>query len=977
MSIPIDNFWRLLVESRLLTPEDCQRLNGEFGHVKGAAQQGNSRTLSEWLVSRNVISRYQASLLQAGRPGPFLFGDYRSYDRVDDGALAGCFRAMHVPTGHPVILKFLQGPVVQDQQRWVAAANRSRHFASLVDPIFWRTYELIDLTSYKIVVMEDLKGRSLAQLLQSAGRLPAGEACRILYQTAMNLSQLHQMQQPHGSISPEAIWIENTGNVRLIIDPVEPAQPVNVASNDPAMLARADYMAPELGRSGRVPDLISDIYALGATFYQMLVGEVAFPGGTAAQKLARHAAEPLQQLDQKIGLPPQVMQLLSYMMAKNAGVRFQQVSAVAEQAAALSDPATLHPQPLIPAPTLPAYLQAIQQKQQSLGRPTATAAPASPVVAPAINLAQTTASTTSAGSVAATTTTAPIQSSDSQESIQSRRKKKKDMMPWMIGGGIGAACLLALLLLVAFGGGGDDDDPSDDPAIAAADPSDADTTGQGGETDDPPGKTPASPKSALNPDGGGFEASLLTKDDGTTPVAPESSGNAIDLAYVPPSPEMMIVARPADILASSTGNPTLKALGPDFALLRGSWERASKISLDQVEQIIISLHDNGDRRPRVTTVVRLNNQVDFAQLWGSAGTDDGQGARSEAGGWARFIPPGSEGRIFVMGAKEDVDQVKSAGTPPLLGTQMKRLLTVSDNNRHVNIFFVPSYVRSGAQPLFAGKYRKLIDKIDWLFGNDVRAAMLSLHLDTHFHAELRVESTVAPIQYNQQLAEKIEQIPTQIEDYIAKVNPPTYWRKMAFRYPRMLGLLKDQTRYAVENKQAVAAVSLPGVAAPNLVAASELTIASVPGSGTPVASDPKTPQTIEELLLTKMDLAFPQMAFNTVMQAFADDIMETHSGLPFKVEIKVLGSDLELEGITRNQEIRDVRSIGMPMGEILTGILMKGNPDQTVTKPSDPNQKLVWAVGEDPPGSGTKKILITTRVGAKKRNLTLAAPFVE
>ena len=40
-------------------------------------------------------------------------GDYRVYDRIDKGALRGQFCAIHAPTGHPVMLRFLAGSVLK------------------------------------------------------------------------------------------------------------------------------------------------------------------------------------------------------------------------------------------------------------------------------------------------------------------------------------------------------------------------------------------------------------------------------------------------------------------------------------------------------------------------------------------------------------------------------------------------------------------------------------------------------------------------------------------------------------------------------------------------------------------------------------------------------------------------------------------------------------------------------------------------
>src|SRR5687768_2705523 len=118
MLMSFGEFWRLASESRLLTPQQCKQLHQDFSQVKGAVESGDSKTLAEWLVRRNVVSSYQKTILLSGRPGPFVYGDYRVYDRIDSGRLPGKFRALHGPTGHPVLLEFLTEPMTTDANRW-------------------------------------------------------------------------------------------------------------------------------------------------------------------------------------------------------------------------------------------------------------------------------------------------------------------------------------------------------------------------------------------------------------------------------------------------------------------------------------------------------------------------------------------------------------------------------------------------------------------------------------------------------------------------------------------------------------------------------------------------------------------------------------------------------------------------------------------------------------------------------------------
>jgi len=61
---------------------------------------------------------------------------------------------------------------------------------------------------------------------------------------------------------------------------------------------------------------------------------------------------------------------------------------------------------------------------------------------------------------------------------------------------------------------------------------------------------------------------------------------------------------------------------------------------------------------------------------------------------------------------------------------------------------------------------------------------------------------------------------------------------------------------------------------------------------------------------------------------------------------------------------------------VLTQFVRKGNPVTTVKTPDEVDQKLVWLVGPDPDDATKKIVLITTRVAAGEKNLTLPPVFV-
>ena len=84
-----------------------------------------------------------------------------------------------------------------------------------------------------------------------------------------------------------------------------------------------DYMAPEQARDSRATSIQSDIYSLGCTFYYLLTGVAAYPGGDITDKLTRHAQSPVPDVrDLRPDVPVAVSAIIQRMMAKKPEDRF-------------------------------------------------------------------------------------------------------------------------------------------------------------------------------------------------------------------------------------------------------------------------------------------------------------------------------------------------------------------------------------------------------------------------------------------------------------------------------------------------------------------------------------------------------------------------------------------------------------------------------------------------------------------------------
>jgi hypothetical protein len=260
----------------------------------------------------------------------------------------------------------------------------------------------------------------------------------------------------------------------------------------------------------------------------------------------------------------------------------------------------------------------------------------------------------------------------------------------------------------------------------------------------------------------------------------------------------------------------------------------------------------------------------------------------------------------------------------------------------------------------------------------VTAASVGLHLGSevcYLEARLETDVLTGHAGLAAHLRDQLEELPGRIEAHIADLNPHPYWRIVAFRYPQMLRYLHRQTRIGVEDGQMVVNAALPPPAAHNLVFGAEMLLTSRPDAGsTGTASAAAGPQNIEELLQSPLNIEFDQDSLEGALALVEQAVQASYAHLPFVLRIRIQGDDLKLDGITRNQQIRGFRQVHQPLETILTSLVMSANPTRT-NLPSDPDQKLLWAVAPDVPGVGERVVLITTRQAAEKKNLPLPAAF--
>ncbi|HIK10415.1 MAG TPA: AAA family ATPase [Oscillatoriaceae cyanobacterium M33_DOE_052] len=241
------------------------------------------------------------------------------------------YRSLRLADEIPVIIKLLNQdyptPEALTRYKQEYEITRSLHIDRVI-----KTYGLEKYRNTLVILLEDFGGQSLKTSLSPTNAKSYQDFCRqflhIAIHIADTLSQIHAANIIHKDINPSNIlWNPTTGIVKIIdfgISTVLTRE--NPTLKNPEILeGTLPYISPEqTGRMNRALDYRSDFYSLGATFYELLSGQLPFEAEDALEFVYAHIAKqpvPLQEINPHI--PKPLGDIVMKLLAKTAEERYQ------------------------------------------------------------------------------------------------------------------------------------------------------------------------------------------------------------------------------------------------------------------------------------------------------------------------------------------------------------------------------------------------------------------------------------------------------------------------------------------------------------------------------------------------------------------------------------------------------------------------------------------------------------------------------
>lgn len=227
-------------------------------------------------------------------PIEIVLGEYLILEKIGSGGMGQVYRAKHRTMDREVAIKILPGRLSSNPSAVDRFYAEVRAQAKLLHPNIVTAFDAgcQELQGHKVhyLVMELIRGESLAHRIGTQGPLSTGDVLSILRQAASALQYAHSLNIVHRDIKPGNMMLTPEGTLKILdfgLAVLREIRSVREESSGRQIVGTVEFMSPEQINTPELVDHRTDLYSLGATLYCMLTGSPMFTGEAIQTALAQ------------------------------------------------------------------------------------------------------------------------------------------------------------------------------------------------------------------------------------------------------------------------------------------------------------------------------------------------------------------------------------------------------------------------------------------------------------------------------------------------------------------------------------------------------------------------------------------------------------------------------------------------------------------------------------------------------------------
>ncbi len=264
--------------------------------------------------------------------GTTIAGRYELEEVVGHGGMSSVYKAHDSLLERHVALKILHERYNADDEFVERFKREARSVAQLQHPCIVTVIDRGEEEGRQYIVFEYVEGENLKEHVVRKGRLRVAEALEIAIEVAGALAFAHEHGLVHRDVKPQNVLLNGDGRPKVTDFGIARSLDVDTGMTQTGtILGTSNYIAPEQASGGSV-DQQTDVYSLGVVLYELLAGDVPFPGESFLAVAMKHVNEPPPNLlDLRSDVPLRVAAAVDRALEKDPAQRFPSMKAFAAE----------------------------------------------------------------------------------------------------------------------------------------------------------------------------------------------------------------------------------------------------------------------------------------------------------------------------------------------------------------------------------------------------------------------------------------------------------------------------------------------------------------------------------------------------------------------------------------------------------------------------------------------------------------------
>lgn len=258
---------------------------------------------------------------------PRTIQNFRLVEKLGEGGMGEVFLGLDVMLEREVAVKALRPELMSRPDIVERFRSEAIALAKLNHPNIAMLYSFINFEEQFFMVMEYVPGETLGHHLQRQGTMHWAEAARLICQVLRGIEHAHQMGIIHRDIKPANIILTADGIPKLMDFGIARILQTARLTQVGQLVGTLEYISPEQVE-GKETDSRSDLYSLGAVFYEMLTGQLPFKKNTDYELIKAQIEESPTAPGRIISdIPSRLEKTVLRMLHKNPEKRFPSATA--------------------------------------------------------------------------------------------------------------------------------------------------------------------------------------------------------------------------------------------------------------------------------------------------------------------------------------------------------------------------------------------------------------------------------------------------------------------------------------------------------------------------------------------------------------------------------------------------------------------------------------------------------------------------